>query len=142
MEVLALQQARHTHMVKSLGVFRRRDENCQGDVPAQGTIYVKTFTPSLPVCDDPQCRKAAVKGATLSVNGPCAHAELGWLTQCSYKECNMPQWRGPIEACPKYKKCGRCLAVKYCSEACQLAHWKAGHKQECKPVDKTAGHKR
>jgi hypothetical protein len=91
MEVLALQQARHTHMVKSLGVFRRRDENCQGDVPAQGTIYVKTFTPSLPVCDDPQCRKAAVKGATLSVNGPCAHAELGWLTQCSYKECNMPQ---------------------------------------------------
>jgi len=30
----------------------------------------------------------------------------------------------------KFKKCGKCLAVFYCSKECQLAHWyeDAGHK--------------
>lgn len=28
--------------------------------------------------------------------------------------------------------CGRCKQVSYCGEECQKAHWKAGHKKECK----------
>jgi len=33
----------------------------------------------------------------------------------------------------KFQKCSVCLLVNYCSPACQQAHWKAGHKTECKP---------
>ena len=29
------------------------------------------------------------------------------------------------------KRCSRCKAVHYCSPACQVAHWKAGHKKQC-----------
>ena len=28
-------------------------------------------------------------------------------------------------------RCGQCKAVFYCSQACQVAHWKAGHKVPC-----------
>lgn len=31
------------------------------------------------------------------------------------------------------KRCGKCKEVRYCSVACQTAHWKAGHSKECKP---------
>jgi hypothetical protein len=41
----------------------------------------------------------------------------------------------PCAACgelfPKLKQCSRCKAVAYCSRDCQLAHWKAGHKESC-----------
>ena len=30
-----------------------------------------------------------------------------------------------------FKKCGRCGRARYCSRACQAAHWQAGHKREC-----------
>jgi hypothetical protein len=41
------------------------------------------------------------------------------------------------ELFPKLKQCSRCKAVAYCSRDCQLAHWKAGHKQACQ--EQTAG---
>jgi tetratricopeptide (TPR) repeat protein len=28
-------------------------------------------------------------------------------------------------------RCARCRVVKYCGNACQRAHWRAGHRQEC-----------
>jgi hypothetical protein len=31
----------------------------------------------------------------------------------------------------KLKQCSRCKAVAYCSRECQVAHWKAGHKESC-----------
>lgn len=33
--------------------------------------------------------------------------------------------------------CSRCRAVKYCSKECQVAHWKGGHKGECKILSST-----
>ena len=33
----------------------------------------------------------------------------------------------------KLLTCGRCKEAKYCSGACQKAHWGAGHKAACKP---------
>jgi hypothetical protein len=29
------------------------------------------------------------------------------------------------------KACTRCKLTHYCGRACQSAHWKAGHKQQC-----------
>jgi len=42
------------------------------------------------------------------------------------------------EGCQKFgrKKCAKCKATKYCGRKCQLAHWKAGHKRECKNYQK------
>lgn len=34
---------------------------------------------------------------------------------------------------PELKKCQRCSAVVYCSQECQRADWKAGHKLACAP---------
>lgn len=30
-------------------------------------------------------------------------------------------------------RCSRCKAVRYCSGKCQIAHWRQGHKDECRP---------
>lgn len=32
------------------------------------------------------------------------------------------------------KKCAQCRSVAYCSRKCQVAHWKAGHKEECRQL--------
>ena len=32
---------------------------------------------------------------------------------------------------PRLLKCGRCKVTRYCTEMCQRAHWKTGHKEEC-----------
>ncbi len=32
------------------------------------------------------------------------------------------------------RKCGGCLAVRYCSRGCQAAHWGAGHRAECREL--------
>ena len=29
-------------------------------------------------------------------------------------------------------KCSRCQTVRYCSKACQVTHWKAGHSKACR----------
>lgn len=34
---------------------------------------------------------------------------------------------------PGVVRCGRCRKVRYCSAACQGAHWKAEHKRTCNP---------
>lgn len=50
---------------------------------------------------------------------------------CSYEECAQ---RYMPHGGQKRKKCSVCKVARYCSEACQRAHWKAGHKRECKDI--------
>ncbi len=38
------------------------------------------------------------------------------------------EWALPL------KHCGRCRAVRYCGADCQRAHWREGHKAECKAL--------
>jgi len=38
---------------------------------------------------------------------------------------------GAAGAAAKALRCGQCKAVFYCSQACQVAHWKEGHKVPC-----------
>lgn len=33
------------------------------------------------------------------------------------------------------QKCSGCSSVFYCSRNCQIADWKKGHKNECKPYE-------
>ena len=32
----------------------------------------------------------------------------------------------------KYKRCAKCQVCYYCSSRCQIAHWREGHKEDCK----------
>lgn len=44
-----------------------------------------------------------------------------------------------MDGTPKFKMCSACTAVRYCSRECQVADWKAGHREKCgKPLAKTA----
>lgn len=64
--------------------------------------------------------------------------------------CNLTieQWKQLIQIlaekcaiCAKVtsKLCGKCRLVRYCSEACQLQHWKAGHKTACVNIATVTG---
>jgi hypothetical protein len=46
---------------------------------------------------------------------------------CSAAACNEPE-----EHAGQFKTCARCRRAWYCSAACQRAHWKEGHKRECR----------
>jgi len=35
----------------------------------------------------------------------------------------------------KLTMCGQCKCNRYCSKTCQSKHWKAVHKERCKPYD-------
>ena len=47
---------------------------------------------------------------------------------------HMTCWQCKKEASStvKLSRCGKCSLATYCSRECQLLHWKAGHKTECK----------
>ena len=47
--------------------------------------------------------------------------------------CANPQCEGPAPAGPALRRCGGCRTVRYCSGACQKAHWPQ-HKALCKVI--------
>jgi len=51
--------------------------------------------------------------------------EIAVRRQCGNPLCNH------VENDVKFKVCGRCKAFKYCSQDCQITHWKGGHKSNC-----------
>ena len=61
-----------------------------------------------------------------SVKRPSAAARDAGNQRCASLACSARE-----DFPGGFKRCGRCLAVVYCSPACQKAHWKAGHKREC-----------
>lgn len=50
--------------------------------------------------------------------------------KCSRPTCGKRQ--GNASGGCKFKVCSRCQVAMYCSSECQVAHWKEGHKAECK----------
>ena len=47
-----------------------------------------------------------------------------------------------IDAETKFSRCAGCNVERYCSKACQVAHWKAGHKKVCKKLKAAAADER
>ena len=66
-------------------------------------------------------RKAAAQGEAEAV-ALLSSIEQQLKAACSH--CQKPA-QGVLFAC------GRCKAAFYCSQKCQRAHWKAGHKRDC-----------
>ncbi|GLC41679.1 hypothetical protein PLESTM_001227800 [Pleodorina starrii] len=55
---------------------------------------------------------------------------FGFVRTCANPSC--VNLEGDSEAKLRLAACGGCGAVGYCCRDCQVAHWRAGHKAECK----------
>ncbi|KAI0318898.1 hypothetical protein OF83DRAFT_1229481 [Amylostereum chailletii] len=66
-----------------------------------------------------------------------SHAK--WLPTSTERRKNLNSIQIACERCQTLhrrddlKVCSRCKTARYCSVACQKAHWKSGHKQACRP---------
>mmetsp|Transcript_19845 Transcript_19845/g.35283 ORF Transcript_19845/g.35283 Transcript_19845/m.35283 type:complete len:370 (+) Transcript_19845:449-1558(+) len=65
-------------------------------------------------------------------------AQAAKTAQNSSAKSSKPRLQLPVEVCSASscenkatKMCSQCMKTAYCSKACQLKHWKSGHKQEC-----------
>jgi hypothetical protein len=93
---------------------------------ALGALHVllEAFPP-LPAAD----AAAAASPAPVEVvgaGGGRAHAP----NACAAPGCAAVEARE--RGAPAFKLCSACRAARYCSAACQHAHWKAGHKAACR----------
>ncbi len=63
---------------------------------------------------------------------PSPQGALPRLRVCGNPRCGNFTERS--EGALPLKQCGGCRAVRYCGKACQEAHWREGHKAECKAL--------
>ncbi|GFR44769.1 hypothetical protein Agub_g6100 [Astrephomene gubernaculifera] len=70
-----------------------------------------------------------VRGAAALLVSPAELRVRGLVRGCGNPGCT--NLAGDSEAEVKLKACGRCGAVGYCCRECQVAHWRAGHKEAC-----------
>ncbi len=68
---------------------------------------------------------------------PCRQRALPCLRMCGNPNCR--NFAEESEGALPLKQCGGCRAVRYCGADCQRAHWRAGHKAECKLMVAEAG---
>ncbi len=59
-------------------------------------------------------------------------AALPWLRVCGSPRCC--NFACESEGALPFKQCGGCRAVRYCGADCQRAHWREGHRAECKAL--------
>ena len=69
-------------------------------------------------------RKSRDKGNN-DAKGVMKHWEDYGQSHCAY--CGKD-----VQPGEKFKQCSKCKAQWYCSKACQVEAWKAGHKKDCK----------
>jgi hypothetical protein len=67
-----------------------------------------------------------------AVLGALQHVVIPEQPGCSNPRCCCME--GVSEAAMQTQVCVACRGARYCSTACQRAHWKGGHKEACKAV--------
>ena len=79
----------------------------------------------------PNTIQVGASGAAGGADAPPMPAALKRFGRhaCWYPEC--PTFSCASEADVPMERCSLCRQARYCGRACQVAHWKAGHKQEC-----------
>jgi hypothetical protein len=76
--------------------------------------------------------KGLLPGEVDAVLGTLQHVVFPGQPGCSYPRCCCLD--GISEGEMKTQVCVACRGARYCSAACQRAHWRAGHKEVCKAV--------
>ncbi|KAG2486780.1 hypothetical protein HYH03_014579 [Edaphochlamys debaryana] len=91
------------------------------------SAWVRTPDPSMGAAVEwPRAR--FYHAATSLLASPAEAGQV--LLRCAYPDCT--HLAGPSEAAVKRQRCGGCMRARYCSQACQAAHWAASHAQECR----------
>ena len=91
-------------------LWHRRDDGYHASLPGYSHI--------------PFCTWALAKGVKQTT--VISTSDLGrWKNRCA--NC-----KHVSEKNDQFKSCARCKAFHYCSKKCQVEHWKAGHKVDCK----------
>ena len=91
----------------------------------------------LQICNEPACSQQAQRetqrimrsvNAAMEEESPGFNMRKGQAYECVH--CKK------VQSCDagKMSVCSKCKATRYCSRACQVAHWKAGHKHACVAV--------
>jgi hypothetical protein len=80
--------------------------------------------------------KKLLEEEVTAVLGALQHVVIPGQPGCSNPRCCCME--GINEAAMKTQVCAGCRGVRYCSAACQKAHWKAGHKEVCKAAQAAA----
>jgi hypothetical protein len=71
---------------------------------------------------------------------PTPTAAAGSSTKLSNLLCNSPSCANVMGLSEQQlvavgtKRCSACHVAVYCCKACQLAHWKMGHRRACKQL--------
>ena len=55
-----------------------------------------------------------------------------WIDVCANCGLRPQQQQHQNQEKEQFKFCARCRSFNYCSKKCQVVHWKAGHKVDCK----------
>jgi len=142
--------AHHEHMIKVASRFvcfscEKRAATCfvsnvaawLNPAPADGPYF---FDAAFAICEersvcDLTAREVGAKiGAAIGLTGSKIRGDSDAKTAALRADISCAVCR---KAAPDLLVCGRCKNVKYCSPACQRAHWKE-HKAECKAPTMTA----
>lgn len=95
------------------------------------------------VCDDISVEVGNILGpdalARLAEMGPLKCHQLPVLCACNYPGCVDLSGLSEVECGGgSMSRCSGCKAVRYCSKACQKAHWAQGHKAVCQALQAAA----
>ncbi|KAG2497980.1 hypothetical protein HYH03_004239 [Edaphochlamys debaryana] len=73
---------------------------------------------------------SGLTGGAQGQGGGGGHVWAPWLLRvCGNPGCEV--WGEGGEVDLPLKRCSGCRTVRYCGRACQQAHWRGGHKEEC-----------
>jgi hypothetical protein len=95
----------------------------------QGAAEVQQFTASTAPPGGTENGAGSTSSATAARQGPVTGRSSSSGSSSRVKPSRPCAQCG--ELFPKLQQCSRCKAVAYCSRDCQVAHWRAGHKEAC-----------
>ena len=81
--------------------------------------------------------RSTVRGEVVA-HGP--YVDVTWRGQqvCSWQECERAEGLEESRE-TRFKACGQCRRVYYCSKECQRLHWKRTHRHECADLARLPG---
>ena len=101
-------------------------QQCDDVQQVLGIISAPRLLPSASPLTPSASSQQATAASTMQ---PPARLKPFGRHMCWYPEC--PTFSGASEADLAMERCSACKQARYCGRPCQVAHWKAGHKQEC-----------
>ena len=123
----AVNLARHSQVMRAL-------QACLDETWVGGVLFLRPFAAPFCSAELLTSLSAFAESVLLERDGPPSpeQSEVDPIALPSLPVAVCGGCHEPLEAGGAC--CSRCLSVVYHGKECQKAHWRAGHKNECKPV--------